>query len=225
MSNYSVVVLDATGSMTGQEDRVVTSANEYVKTLPEDTHLTVFMFDSERWLTFFEDTASSWTKMESKDYAPGAMTPLFDAVGRAIKHADGLASDGDRVMMMVDTDGYENASKEHTQQSIKALVEQRKEAGWAFMLMSQGLDRVVAEDLAAQGSAVGMTTQPAVYAARASNYARASAQTVAYFTDGSQPTDDEVLEEDEEPESKPAQEGRAPVKSAPFWPENWRRHC
>ena len=151
--------------------------------------------------------------------------PLFDAVGRAIRHADGLASGGARVMMMVDTDGYEHASKEHTQESIKALVEQRKKAGWAFMLMSQGLDRVVAEGLATQGSAVGMATQPAVYAARASNYARASTQTAAYFKYGAQPTDGEVLDEDDEGESESAQEGRPPVKSAPFWPENWRRHC
>ena len=73
---------------------------------------------------------------------------------------------------------------------------------------------------------MGMATQPSVYAARASNYARASAADgTAYFKDGSQPTDGEVLEEDDEPESESAQEGRTPVKSAPFWPENWRRHC
>ena len=48
MPNYAVVVLDATGSMANQEDRVVSSMNEYAKTLSEDTHLTVFMFASER---------------------------------------------------------------------------------------------------------------------------------------------------------------------------------
>ena len=224
MQKYAVVVLDATGSMAGQEQRVVTSANEYVKTLPEDTHLTVFMFDSERWLTFFEGEATSWAPMKREDYSPGAMTPLYDAVGRAIIHVEGLVSDGDRVMMMVDTDGYENASQEHTQESIKAMVEQRKEAGWAFMLMSQGLDRVVAEDLAAQGSAVGMSSQPAVYSARASNYARASAQTAAYFEDGEQPADGEILDEEEGDGTEQAQEGRSPARSAPFWPENWRRH-
>ena len=222
MQNYAVVVLDATGSMAGQEDRVVSSMNEYGKTLPEHTHLTVFMFDSERWVTFFEGGVASWTGMKREDYQPGAMTPLYDAVGKGIRHADSLASDGDRVMMMVDTDGYENASREHTQESIRAVVEQRKEAGWAFMLMSQGLDRVVAEDLAAQGTAVGMASQPAVYASRASNYARASAQTLAYFVEGTQPTDGEVLSEDGEPE--PMEGGSAPAKSAPFWPGSWLRH-
>ena len=222
MGNYAVVVLDATGSMACQEDRVVSSTNEYVRSLPEDTHLTVFMFDSERWLTFFEGATASWAPMQREDYSPGTMTPLLDAVGRAIRYADGLASDGDRVMMMVDTDGYENASREHTRESIKALVEHRKEAGWAFMLMSQGLDRGEAEDLAAQGAAVGMSVQPAVHESRQRNYARAASQTVAYFADGAQPTDGEVLEEDNEPESE--EDGRTPVKSAPFWPENWRNH-
>ncbi len=42
---------------------------------------------------------------------------------------------------MVDTDGEENFSKEHNQESIKALVNTREKEGWAFLFMSQGLDR------------------------------------------------------------------------------------
>ncbi len=203
MQTYAVAVLDATGSMAGQEDRVVSSMNEYVehvKTQSEGTHLTVFMFDSERWLTFFEGGIASWPTMKREDYVPGRMTPLYDAVGTAIGHADRLSSLGDRVMVMVDTDGYENASKEHTRASIKALVEQRKDAGWAFLLMSQGLDHKAAQGVAEQGSDVGMAVLPELPAAKRRNRRRAAHSTTAYFADGTQPRDGEVLEEDDERE-------------------------
>ena len=112
--NYAAICIDETGSMSGQEGRVVTSLNEYVNGLPDDVHLTVFTFDSERWATFYDGHKRSWKVMMPADYSPGAMTPLYDAIGRVLRHAETLAGDGDRVMTMVDTDGYENASTEHT---------------------------------------------------------------------------------------------------------------
>ena len=59
MTNYAVAVLDATGSMKGQENRVVSSMNEYAAALPPETYLIVFMFDSNRWDKFFEDDVSN----------------------------------------------------------------------------------------------------------------------------------------------------------------------
>ena len=50
---HAIVTLDETGSMRGQQHRVVTSLNEYVEQLSRKTGLTVFKFDSERWTTFF----------------------------------------------------------------------------------------------------------------------------------------------------------------------------
>ena len=232
MQNYAVVVLDATGSMSGQEERVITSANEYVTGLPESTHLTLFMFDSERWITFFNGDTASWKKMKMRDYETGSTTPLFDAIGKAIGHADRLVSDGDRVMMMVDTDGYENASHEHTQESIKALVEARKKAGWAFMFMSAGLDRADAETIAYQGASLGMPRLGAVRTSRRANFSRARDRTRGYFERGELPVDEEILvdlpDESIEPDPEPAGAGRSSsrtssFRSAPFRPERGRQ--
>ena len=35
------------------------------------------------------------------------MTPLYDAIAKSIAHAESVASNGDKVMVMIDTDGYE----------------------------------------------------------------------------------------------------------------------
>ena len=186
--NHAIVTLDETGSMSGQEHRVVTSLNEYVKQLPKKTRLTVFKFDSQRWTEIFCGSVKKWKPMKEKDYRPGAMTPLYDAIAKSIAHAESVASNGDRVMVMIDTDGYENASREHTQESCLALVSQKKKAGWEFLFMSAGVDQDQATFVGATGKALGMQVNAASYARRSSNYAKASFQTRTYFREPDQGT-------------------------------------
>ncbi len=179
--NHAIVTLDETGSMSGQEHRVVTSLNEYVQQLPKKTRLTVFKFDSQRWTRFFCGSVKKWTPMKEKDYRPGAMTPLYDAIAKSIAHAESVASNGDKVMVMIDTDGYENASREHTQETCLALVSKKKKAGWEFLFMSAGVDQKQATVVGAAGKTLGMRVNAAPYAKRSSNYAKASSQTRTYF--------------------------------------------
>ena len=200
--NNAVVVLDATGSMSGQEQRVVTSMNEYAGGLSADTRLKVFMFDSDRWETFYEGAVSDWKPMKTADYSPGAMTPLFDAVGKAIAYADGIASAGDKTMVMIDTDGFENLSREHTEASIKSLVKDRQGKDWAFMFMSAGLDQAEAQAHGRQGANLGMVTMAADAGHRVSNYAAAAVQTQSYF-DGKAPEDVGMGEEVESSKAEP----------------------
>ncbi len=77
--NHALVALDATGSMTGKSETVAKSTNEYVNSLPQDTNLNIFMFDSERWLTYYEGPATGYPQMKAGDHVPGALTPLYDA--------------------------------------------------------------------------------------------------------------------------------------------------
>ena len=186
--NHAIVTLDETGSMSGQEHRVVTSLNEYVEQLPKKTRLTVFKFDSRRWTEIFCGSVKKWKPMKEKDYRPGAMTPLYDAIAKSIAHAESVASNGDRVMVMIDTDGYENASREHTQESCLALVSQKKKAGWEFLFMSAGVDQDQATFVGATGKALGMRVNAASYARRSSNYAKVSFQTRTYFREPDQGT-------------------------------------
>ena len=179
--NHAIVTLDETGSMSGQEQRVVTSLNEYVNQLPKKTRLTVFKFDSERWTEFFHGSVKKWKPMKEKDYRPGAMTPLYDAIAKSIAHGESAASNGDKVMVMIDTDGYENASREHTQESCLALVSRKKKTGWEFLFMSAGVDEKQAAVVGTAGRSLGMRVNSASYARRSLNYSRASVQTRTYF--------------------------------------------
>ena len=184
--NHAIVTLDETGSMSGQEQRVVTSLNEYVNQLPKKTRLTVFKFDSQRWTEFFHGPVKKWKPMKEQDYRPGAMTPLYDAIAKSIAHAESAASNGDKVMVMIDTDGYENASREHTHESCLALVSRKKKAGWEFLFMSAGVDQKQADTFGRAGRSLGMRVNSASYARRSLNYSRASVQTRNYFREPDQ---------------------------------------
>jgi hypothetical protein len=83
------------------------------------------------------------------DLQPRNMTALHDAMGRLITDAgarlDALP-EGQRpgtVIVAIMTDGLENASKEWTGASIKALVSQQSNAyNWTFMYMGADQDAV-----------------------------------------------------------------------------------
>ena len=198
---FAVVVLDATGSMSGQEERVVTSMNEYVAELPKSCHLSVFEFDSVRWVDFYDGKAKDWKPMTTEDYKPGAMTPLYDSIAKGIEHAKSLSSEGDKVMMMIDTDGFENSSTDYTHDKITELVEECKAKGWAFQFMASGLDKKAATFIGAVGQSLGMTTQSYSYGTKNIAYMKSAYGTQSYFK-GNDDWAEAVEDKDSDEESK-----------------------
>ena len=181
MAKHAVVVLDETGSMQGQEERVVTSMNEYAATLSKKTNLTVFKFDSARWSTFFSGKARDWRKMRKDDYAPGAMTPLYDSIGKAITFAREQAKKGDKVMIVIDTDGYENASTEYNHKKITSMIEKQKGKGWGFLFIANSLTEREATKIGDIGRGLGMQAMASSYGNRSQTYTAAAGNTQAYF--------------------------------------------
>lgn len=191
MANYAVVVLDETGSMAGQEERVVTSMNEYAETMKQaKARMTVFCFDSERWRVFFDDKASKWKPMTVEDYNPGQLTPLYDAIGKAISYMDKIATGKkDKVHVMVDTDGFENHSREYTFEAVRNLIERKKAAGWEFVFMAAGFSEQQTQHVGRTGTHLGMQVNSVVHHQRAAIYRAASGQTMSYFDDEPTTTD------------------------------------
>lgn len=118
---------------------------------------------------------------------PRGSTALNDALGTTIvtlgeKFA--AMDEGDRpgnVIIVVVTDGYENASKEYTTKQVRALVERQKnEWGWVFMYLATGIDAFAASEsigvdraqtIAFAGSSAGVQN---VYDGLHANMSRAS---------------------------------------------------
>jgi hypothetical protein len=121
--------------------------------------VTLVQFDSEdpfEVLIDGEDLATV-SDLDPARYIPRGTTPLFDAVGKMIARIDhsiltradaGLPIE-DQVVLVV-TDGFENASREYSGGMIADLIKARRERAWAFVFL--GSD----ESTYAEGARMGV---------------------------------------------------------------------
>lgn len=72
-------------------------------------------------------------------YRPRGATPLNDAVVATIRAIDARAARDDRVMLVVLTDGLENAS-ETPSRTVRDLIAEREAAGWEFIYLGANQD-------------------------------------------------------------------------------------
>lgn len=76
---------------------------------------------------------------------PDGMTSLYDAIGESIafikkKAGEGLESEDSDVVMLILTDGHENASKKHTGAEIKEMIQAGEQTEkWNFLFLGAGL--------------------------------------------------------------------------------------
>jgi Mg-chelatase subunit ChlD len=149
-------VVDQSGSMAGLEGMVIESFNSQFNTLkqlkkefPEQ--------EFEVSLTYFEDEVTdlllfqpidSLKTITREDFKPGGLTALFDGIGRSIdairlKYENLILDDAASVVMVIITDGGENASKYYTKLAISQKIKQLEESGkWTFTFIGAGLDAV-----------------------------------------------------------------------------------
>lgn len=64
--------------------------------------------------------------------------PLYDATGIVIERA--IARNNDRTVIVILTDGHENASVEYTQAKIKDKVKQLQDKGWEVIFLGANFD-------------------------------------------------------------------------------------
>lgn len=145
------ILLDRTGSMAGLWTEAVRSVNAYVKDLQAnpDDRVTLAVFDLHDGLNFdvVRDAVKvgEWKDLGETEVTPRGSTPLFDSLARIIGLAEGR--NGEKTVLVVMTDGHENASREVTRAGAKAAVERFQARGWQVVFLGANFD---AFDQAAQ---------------------------------------------------------------------------
>ena len=148
-SKIVTLLVDESGSMASRRDETVGGANEYMRKLKKsdpDAQINFATFDRAdpepivRW-KLKEKAPKAWTT-PMRDYGPRGSTPLLDAMGEAIKETrrqSKLHPDAP-VMVIVMTDGHENASFKETNQTIAKKIAKREKDGWTFVYLAIGFD-------------------------------------------------------------------------------------
>ena len=125
-----VLVLDESGSMSDLTRDTIGGFNSMIekeKKLDVDAHVTTVLFNDQYKMLYNRRELKDVRKMTDKDYTPGGMTALLDAVGRTIHKMDMVAGihrkdKGNKVLFVIITDGEENDSKEYTYADVRSSL-------------------------------------------------------------------------------------------------------
>ena len=139
-SNLDVVfVIDKSGSMSGNEDNTISSFNEYLERESNNnykTNVTTLFFNDTYEYLYRRSDIKKIKKMKKSEYVVGGCTALYDALGNSISYMDECNTD--KVMFIIITDGYENASKKYDSSKIKKLIKNHKD--WEFIYIGADID-------------------------------------------------------------------------------------
>lgn len=135
-----VAVLDRSGSMMNLQTEVINSFNEFVrgektKANKNDT-LSLVLFDDHYDMVWDSIKLKDVPELTSKLYFARGMTALNDAIGKTIN----TFSKKKNILFLIQTDGYENASQEWTNETLKKEVKKKTEKGWKFVFTGANID-------------------------------------------------------------------------------------
>lgn len=153
-----VFILDRSGSMCGLESDTIGGYNamlEKQKKEPGEAVITTVLFDDSYELLHDRINIKGIAPITDKEYFVRGSTALLDAVGKTINkigNAQKHTSEEERaehVMVVITTDGMENASREFSYEKIRHMIEHQKTRyGWEFIFLGANIDAATAaEDL------------------------------------------------------------------------------
>jgi len=150
MGTFVSFLLDETGSMESVKDDTIGGFNQYVDSLEKDIegncYFTLVKFDSSHQTMVCRGVEPAEVeRLDNSNYRPGAMTPLIDAIFNIVKNTEKLLAekknpDKHNVVVVVQTDGMENLSRENTKEQLKELITGKEKDGWAFTFIGAGID-------------------------------------------------------------------------------------
>ena len=147
---HASFLIDRSGSMSGVVGDVIGGYNQFVENQRNiqttgECAFTAVQFDSDEPFKVMHDGTpiGSVPAMTSFDYQPRGLTPLFDALGNLIKTIEKRIATSivpEDQIVVVFTDGMENASNEWTREAVFKLVTEKENEGWTFNFMGANQD-------------------------------------------------------------------------------------
>lgn len=160
------IVLDRSGSMASLKGATIEAFNGFLSSQRRGVGAaaaTLVQFDDQYEVVYRGIPIGETVDLDERTYVPRGSTALLDAIGRTIlelRRRIGAQVECDRpgaVVFVIQTDGYENASREFTLPQINALIaEMRDRFGWQFVFLGANQDAI------ASAGAMGIAPQAAI---------------------------------------------------------------
>ena len=145
-------LLDRSGSMKPLTEDVIGGFNSFISEQapkPGKARLTAVQFDGQNAFEVIHDAqrVSAIPELTNSTYWARGVTPLYDAIGALIDRADQRiaqrAAAGKPIedqLVLIFTDGLENASHRYGRAKVFELIRQRQEDNWTFVFMGANQD-------------------------------------------------------------------------------------
>jgi hypothetical protein len=144
-----VIVLDRSGSMKSVTDETIGGYNQFIqgqKEVPGACNVTLVQFDNEYECVYAGKPLAEVPEMTRETFVPRGYTALLDAIGKTIKDTSAriLAMQKSlrpaKVLMVIITDGGENASKEYEYKNVHSMIKDLRATNWEFVFLAANID-------------------------------------------------------------------------------------
>lgn len=147
-----VFILDRSGSMGHLTDDTIGGFNSMIENQKKEegeAFVTTVLFDDQYELLHDHIDIREIQPITNNEYYARGMTALLDAIGKTINSIGNRLSTTpederpDKVIFVITTDGFENASLEFAKSTVKEMIEhQQSKYSWTFMFLGANMDAV-----------------------------------------------------------------------------------
>ena len=145
-----VFILDRSGSMSGLETDTIGGFNSMIARQKQEAGaalVSTVLFDNESVVIHDRLPLAKVPPLTEKEYFTRGCTALLDAVGGAIHHIGNIHKYArredvpEKTLFVITTDGYENASRRYSYETVQRMIERQKtKYGWEFLFLGANID-------------------------------------------------------------------------------------
>ena len=146
MKTEIICILDRSGSMGSIATETIGGFNNFIdeqKKVEGKARVTLVQFDNVYEVVYEGIKLKNVPVLDSDTFKPRGMTALFDAIGKTLTNQQKRIDDekwADKVIVLILTDGEENASQEYNEQSVKVLTKEAQDKEWSFIYLGANQD-------------------------------------------------------------------------------------
>lgn len=137
------IILDRSGSMAYTWKQTLDSFSEYINALKKDDNnyrVTLTVFDDRVAQPLIDVPIKKVDASMLEDFGPRGMTALYDAIGKTLNSLNEEMED-EKVLVVIITDGGENASKEFNRDKIARMIREAEDKGnYTFVFLAANQD-------------------------------------------------------------------------------------
>jgi len=192
-------IVDRSGSMQMLRHDVIGGFNKFIedqRKVAGECTVTLVQFDNFYEVNYTAIPVNDVQPLNSETYAPRGTTAMYDAIGKSIMETGNRLAKmkeedrPDKVIVIIQTDGEENASVEFSGETIKKMIKEQEEVySWEFVFLGANINaKSTAMDIGIQvdkamsfaNSGAGMADALYSISKNVTNYRSGSVRSMAY---------------------------------------------